>query len=375
MPYDDNKYRGGPQQPDTNSDPDTGGGYTGGGPSFGLDPNIFRQWTRDEIARITQEMARIQPMLGLPGVNKTYGQLQDQLFKLKQDYHRQFGKDPDEDDWKPPDPDGDKEITDGNKYDPGTFSLTDPSAFFDPKFIDQYFNTGRGNLARSAGGAVSAAQRTAGAQAGAGNYLNKGAFVTGAGSQARSPYAGAFGQLEQGRAGALQQNQQGLFGALNNKAFLEEQVRSAREKFDFTKEADQRDYELMKQNYAKQWDYQNRLLQNNQNQWQQQNKPDTLDWMSTFLKGVGSIFCWIAEAIYGETDPRTHYARYAVTVMWERTRVGRFLKKLYGRYGKRIAAQIKKHPSLKLLFRPAFEIIWRQGRNELEKINGYATIG
>ena len=257
-----------------------------------------------------------------------------------------------------------------NPYVPQAFSLTDPTAFFDPKFIDQYFNSGRGNLARSAGGAVSAAQRTAGAQAGAGNYLNKGAFVTGAGSQARSPYAGAFGQLEQGRAGALQENQQGLFGALNNKALMEEQVRAARQGFDFTKEKDQRDYEFMVKNYTNQWDLQNRQLNSQNNRWKEQNSANTMDYMTAAAQ-LAALFCWVAEAIYGETDPRTNYARYAVTVMWERTRFGRFLKSIYGRYGKRVAAQIKKRPLLKLLFRPVFEIIWRQGRNELESAKTY----
>ena len=172
-------------------------------------------------------------------------------------------------------------------YSPGAFNLADPTAFFDPKFIDQYFNSGRGNLARSAGGAVSSAQRTAGAQAGAGNYLNKGAFVTGAGSQARSPYAGAFGQLEQGRAGALQENQQGLFGALNNKALMEEQVRAARQGFDFTKEKDQRDYEELKRQFGLNWELQYNQMQSQRDQWKNANSANPLD-LLTGLLGAGS---------------------------------------------------------------------------------------
>lgn len=170
-----------------------------------------------------------------------------------------------------------------NPYVPQAFSLTDPTAFFDPRFIQQYYNAGRGNLARSAGGAVSAAQRTAGAQAGAGNYLNKGAFVGAAGSQARSPYAGAFGQLEGGRANALQENQMGLFGALNNKAMMEEQVRAARENFDFTKEKDRRDYEQMVRQFTQNWDLQNRQL----NLQQKQYKDSGANWMDYLGAGLG----------------------------------------------------------------------------------------
>lgn len=382
MPYDD-IYKGRPRgsgPTDTDSD---NGGYSFGGLQFGLDPNIFRQWTQQEIAKMQQRLDAIKADFArknAEGYKWKFGEQQaleeeaqgifNQIAKLKGDYKAQFGVDYDGDTWKPGDDDKPKE----DPYKPQDFSLTDPTAFFDPKFIEQFFNTGRGNIARSAGGAVSAAQRTAGAQAGAGNYLNKGAFVNAAGSQARSPFAGAFGQLEQGRLGALQENQQGLFGALNNKALMEEQIRAARQGFDFTKEKDQRDYELMRQNYLKQWDLQNRQFGFQQKQWKDQNTPSWLDYLGLGAKTLGSIFCWIAEAIYGETDPRTHYARYAVTVMWERNMFSRMLKRLYGRYGRRVAAQIKKHPSLKLLFRPAFEIIWRQGRNELEAIRGYATI-
>lgn len=170
-------------------------------------------------------------------------------------------------------------------YSPAAFNLADPTAFFDPKFIEQYFNTGRGNVARSAGGAVSAAQRTAGAQAGAGNYLNKGAFITGAGSQARSPYAGVFGQLEQGRAGALQENQQGLFGALNNKALMEEQVRQARQNFDFTKEKDQRDYEQMVRQFTQNWDLQNRQF----NLQRKQYENSGANWMDFLGLGLSAL--------------------------------------------------------------------------------------
>lgn len=103
--------------------------------------------------------------------------------------------------------------------------FTDPSPYFDPKMIQNLFNIAGGNLSRAAGGNVSAAQRTAAAQYGGGGYLNPGAAVLAAGSQARQPYAQAFGQLETGRAGALNAQQQQLLQALTQRDEMVERSR------------------------------------------------------------------------------------------------------------------------------------------------------
>ena len=162
-------------------------------------------------------------------------------------------------------------LSNGNTYTP---NFADPTKFFDPTFIQQTFDIGRGNLARAQGGAVAGAQRSAGAIAGAQGLLNAAGFITGAGSQARQPYASAFGQLEQGRAGALNENQKSLFDALLRKQAMEEQSRQ----FGITSDEQKRQFE------------QNWLLQ--QQQFQQQRKQQESnwgDWVTGLLPAAASL--------------------------------------------------------------------------------------
>lgn len=155
-----------------------------------------------------------------------------------------------------------------------TPNFLDPTKFFDPTFINQRFDVGRGNTARAQGSAVAGAQRSAGAIAGAQGLLNAAGFITGAGSQARQPYASVFGQLEEGRASALNQNQGALYNALFNKQALEEDAR----RFGITTEQQKYQFE---RNYQLQ-------LQQLQNQ-QRQQESNWGDWIAGLLPAAASL--------------------------------------------------------------------------------------
>lgn len=146
-----------------------------------------------------------------------------------------------------------------------SINLPDPTQYFNPELIQKLFNTSAGNLGRAQGGAVSSAQQTAAALAGSGASFNPAAFITSAGSQARQPYAQAFGNLEQGRASALNSQQQALFQALMAKSGAEEQSRQ----FNV---GDERS----RQQLAQQYDM---FLKNLQFQ-QDQTQAGALDWIS-----------------------------------------------------------------------------------------------
>lgn len=96
----------------------------------------------------------------------------------------------------------------------GARNVLNPNDYFNPDLINQYFNASRGNLLQNQAYARAGAQHGAASIANSRGYLNPGGFITGAGSQAAAPYAGALGSLESSRAGALQNNQQGLYQAL-----------------------------------------------------------------------------------------------------------------------------------------------------------------
>lgn len=72
--------------------------------------------------------------------------------------------------------------------------------------------------------------------------------------------------------------------------------------------------------------------------------------------------CWIAEAIYGETDPRTHLLRAWLNTEFVKSWFGRRVMGFYLRYGKMIAAKVKTNSSLKSIIRPLFELALRKAR-------------
>jgi len=61
--------------------------------------------------------------------------------------------------------------------------------------------------------------------------------------------------------------------------------------------------------------------------------------------------CWIAAAVWGENDPRTFVVRYWLNFEFTKTWYGRWVMKLYLRFGQRIA----KMPWLVRMLRPLFE--------------------
>lgn len=70
--------------------------------------------------------------------------------------------------------------------------------------------------------------------------------------------------------------------------------------------------------------------------------------------------CWIAEAIYGTDDPRTHLVRAWLNGPFKKTKVGRVAMRLYLAFGQRIAVLVRKHNLLKLIFKPLFDTALRR---------------
>jgi hypothetical protein len=84
------------------------------------------------------------------------------------------------------------------------------------------------------------------------------------------------------------------------------------------------------------------------------------------IVGAAAGMCWIAEALYGVSDQRTYKARYAVNVVWPEYKIGRFLRSLYAKYGRQVAAKVKESSILKAAFTPVFALIWRQGEKAMK---------
>lgn len=77
---------------------------------------------------------------------------------------------------------------------------------------------------------------------------------------------------------------------------------------------------------------------------------------------LGKGGCWIAEAIYGVTDPRTLLIRYWLNSEFVKHAFGRMVMALYLRHGRRVARMVKRSLALRLLFRPLFELALRKAR-------------
>ena len=85
---------------------------------------------------------------------------------------------------------------------------------YDPRAINSIYENAQGTLARNQGSAVANAQRTAGMQAASGSLANSGAFVGGAGANARAPYANAFAQLGQQQSQTQLAGQKGIMDTM-----------------------------------------------------------------------------------------------------------------------------------------------------------------
>ena len=91
------------------------------------------------------------------------------------------------------------------------------------------------------------------------------------------------------------------------------------------------------------------------------------------MQGIGDVVnvgvktCWIAEAIYGVDDGRTHLVRAYLNGPFKQTLFGRIVMALYLRFGQQVAAQVRKRAGLQRVFRPLFDralisaVIWRMG--------------
>jgi len=64
---------------------------------------------------------------------------------------------------------------------------------------------------------------------------------------------------------------------------------------------------------------------------------------------------WIAEAIYGVDDARTHLVRGWLNTEFKKSLLGRLVMALYLRVGRFVAALVKQHPFLKSALKPLFD--------------------
>lgn len=65
--------------------------------------------------------------------------------------------------------------------------------------------------------------------------------------------------------------------------------------------------------------------------------------------------CWIAEAIYGTDDPRTHVVRAWLNTEFAVRPIGRIVMNAYWKFGQRVAAVVRRSNILKAVFRPLFD--------------------
>jgi hypothetical protein len=85
---------------------------------------------------------------------------------------------------------------------------------YDPASIAKIYANAYGQLGKNQGSSVANAQRTAGMQAASGSLANPGAFVLGAGANARQPYANAFAELGQQESQAQLSGQKGIMDTM-----------------------------------------------------------------------------------------------------------------------------------------------------------------
>lgn len=80
------------------------------------------------------------------------------------------------------------------------------------------------------------------------------------------------------------------------------------------------------------------------------------------LQGAGTaamaakaVFCWIAEALYGQHAPETHLIRAWLTNEYRKTGLGRLVLMLYAAWGQTIAKGVRRSAVLRALFLPLFD--------------------
>ena len=65
--------------------------------------------------------------------------------------------------------------------------------------------------------------------------------------------------------------------------------------------------------------------------------------------------CWIAEALYGDDDPRTLILRHFLADVYDQSRFGWPLVAMYARFGRPIAGAVRRSPALARALRPIFD--------------------
>lgn len=66
--------------------------------------------------------------------------------------------------------------------------------------------------------------------------------------------------------------------------------------------------------------------------------------------------CWIAEAIYGVDDPRTHLMRYWMNHVWAKeSKVGALVMKVYLAIGQSVAKLVRRSLIVRSMFQPLFD--------------------
>ncbi len=77
--------------------------------------------------------------------------------------------------------------------------------------------------------------------------------------------------------------------------------------------------------------------------------------IAAMITSSASSGCWIAEAVYGTDDLRTHVLRAWLNLVWAKTTIGSVVMVLYCRFGERVALLVHKHACLKMFFRWLFD--------------------
>lgn len=84
--------------------------------------------------------------------------------------------------------------------------------------------------------------------------------------------------------------------------------------------------------------------------------PEGLKAAGSAFGGVSSMFCWIAEAIYGKDALETHVARWYVNTVLPFSEAGQAFRAWYGKHGRRVAELVLVSPILRAILKPTFDM-------------------
>ena len=71
--------------------------------------------------------------------------------------------------------------------------------------------------------------------------------------------------------------------------------------------------------------------------------------------GTHTRICWIAEALYGAADPRTHLLRMWLVDVYSKTAIGSIVVALYRLVGRELSVLVRRSSLLRRMVRPVFE--------------------